>query len=233
MDSRDRLRAFPPRRSGDPPPSPLPTERRGKREAADGDPGGSAVWTEPGLPAGLQVRCFRPGQVDRPGDGAGKAGRGGMAKLEGVAQGVSQGFAASGDTEHKVTVQRRMRWDKRAGHAVMGGHGHAVGLRLGQRGVGRDDGDGCRLSQAFARQGDILRQQGGGAEAAERVTSATRLWVHATSFGGVESLLERRRRWPSERPIVPDNLVRLSVGLEDVDDLWDDLDAALRAATRP
>ncbi len=73
----------------------------------------------------------------------------------------------------------------------------------------------------------------GGAEAADRVTSATRLWVHATSFGGVESLLERRRRWPSERPIVPDNLVRLSVGLEDVDDLWDDLDAALRAATRP
>ncbi len=65
------------------------------------------------------------------------------------------------------------------------------------------------------------------------MTSATRLWVHATSFGGVESLLERRRRWPSERPIVPDNLVRLSVGLEDVDDLWDDLDAALRAATRP
>lgn len=72
----------------------------------------------------------------------------------------------------------------------------------------------------------------GGAEAADAVTSGTRLWVHATSFGGVESLLERRRRWPSERASVPENLVRLSVGLEDVDDLWDDLDAALRAATR-
>lgn len=73
----------------------------------------------------------------------------------------------------------------------------------------------------------------GGAEAADAVTSGTRLWVHATSFGGVESLLERRRRWPSERTSVPEGLVRLSVGLEHVDDLWDDLDAALRAATRP
>jgi cystathionine gamma-synthase len=71
----------------------------------------------------------------------------------------------------------------------------------------------------------------GGADAADVMTSRTRLWVHATSFGGVESLLERRRRWPNERATVPKNLVRLAVGLEDVDDLWDDLDAALRAAT--
>lgn len=72
----------------------------------------------------------------------------------------------------------------------------------------------------------------GGAAAADAVTGATRLWVHATSLGGVESLLERRRRWRTEQPTVPEGLVRLSVGLEDVEDLWDDLDAALRA-TRP
>ncbi len=70
----------------------------------------------------------------------------------------------------------------------------------------------------------------GGADAADRVTTSTRLWVHATSFGGVESTLERRRRWPTERPAVPESLVRLSVGLEDVDDLWDDLSAALTRA---
>jgi cystathionine gamma-synthase len=69
----------------------------------------------------------------------------------------------------------------------------------------------------------------GGAEAAEAVAAGTRLWVHATSLGGVESLLERRRRWPAEQEGVPVNLLRLSVGLEDVEDLWDDLDAALRA----
>lgn len=67
----------------------------------------------------------------------------------------------------------------------------------------------------------------GGPRRADAVTSATSLWVPATSFGGVESLLERRRRWLTERPVVPESLIRLAVGLEDVDDLWDDLDAAL------
>ena len=67
----------------------------------------------------------------------------------------------------------------------------------------------------------------GGAEAAERVASATRLWMHATSLGGVESLIERRRRHPSEPITVPENLLRLCVGIEDVDDLWGDLEQAL------
>ena len=69
-----------------------------------------------------------------------------------------------------------------------------------------------------------------GAEAAERVCAATRVWVHATSLGGVESQLERRRRIPSEPLRVPENLVRLSVGIEDVDDLWRDLSQALDRA---
>ena len=67
----------------------------------------------------------------------------------------------------------------------------------------------------------------GGAEGAERVASATRLWTHATSLGGVESLIERRRRHASEPLTVPENLLRLSVGVEDVDDLWRDLASAL------
>ncbi|MDQ1642449.1 MAG: cystathionine gamma-synthase [Actinomycetota bacterium] len=67
----------------------------------------------------------------------------------------------------------------------------------------------------------------GGAEAATRVTEATQLWVDATSLGGVESSLERRRRWPGESADVPESLIRLSVGIEDVDDLWQDLAAAL------
>jgi cystathionine gamma-synthase len=70
----------------------------------------------------------------------------------------------------------------------------------------------------------------GGAAAADAVSAGTALWVHATSLGGVESLIERRRRWSAERPSVPESLLRLSVGLEDVEDLWDDLDAALLAA---
>ena len=70
----------------------------------------------------------------------------------------------------------------------------------------------------------------GGLEAAERVCAATRVWVHSTSLGGVESQLERRRRIPSEPVKVPENLIRLSVGIEDVDDLWRDLSQALDQA---
>jgi cystathionine gamma-synthase len=43
----------------------------------------------------------------------------------------------------------------------------------------------------------------------------------------VESTLERRRRWPQESSAVPESLIRLSVGIEDVEDLWADLSAAL------
>ena len=56
---------------------------------------------------------------------------------------------------------------------------------------------------------------------------AVRLWVHATSLGGVESTLERRRRWKAEAATIPEGLLRLSVGIEDVEDLWADLDQAL------
>ena len=66
-----------------------------------------------------------------------------------------------------------------------------------------------------------------GALAADLLTHKTKLWVHATSLGGVESTFERRRRWKSEPATIPEGLVRLSVGIEDVDDLWADLAKAL------
>ncbi|WP_229276123.1 trans-sulfuration enzyme family protein [Agromyces kandeliae] len=74
---------------------------------------------------------------------------------------------------------------------------------------------------------------GGGADAAERVATSTRVWVHSTSLGGVESQLERRRRWPAEAQTIPEGLIRLSVGLEHVDDLARDLEQALARATDP
>ncbi|MEO7234997.1 MAG: PLP-dependent transferase [Lapillicoccus sp.] len=67
----------------------------------------------------------------------------------------------------------------------------------------------------------------GGAAAADAVTARCRLWRDATSLGGVESLLERRRKYAAESPTVPEGLLRLSVGIEDVDDLWRDLQQAL------
>ncbi|MEU4360461.1 PLP-dependent transferase [Promicromonospora sp. NPDC023987] len=69
----------------------------------------------------------------------------------------------------------------------------------------------------------------GTVERADAVVDAVRLWLPATSLGGVESMLERRRRWGTEAVTVPEDLLRLSVGIEDVEDLWTDLDRALRA----
>ncbi|MCK0112883.1 PLP-dependent aspartate aminotransferase family protein [Ornithinimicrobium sp. F0845] len=71
---------------------------------------------------------------------------------------------------------------------------------------------------------------GDGPDAADRVCAATRLWTHSTSLGGVESQLERRRAQPLEVETVPESLIRLSVGIEDVEDLWRDLSRALDQA---
>ena len=65
----------------------------------------------------------------------------------------------------------------------------------------------------------------GGAAAARKVETGTRTIVNATSLGGAQSTLETRRRWEGER--VPENLVRLSVGLEPLEELWADLNGAL------
>lgn len=75
----------------------------------------------------------------------------------------------------------------------------------------------------------IAVEVAGGAAAAEAVSSRVRLWTHSTSLGGVESQLERRRRHPLEVASIPENLLRLSVGVEDPEDLWADLAQALGA----
>jgi cystathionine gamma-synthase len=65
------------------------------------------------------------------------------------------------------------------------------------------------------------------AELTQRVCESSKLITHATSLGGVESLWERRRRWPIESVSVPEQLIRLSVGCEHVDDIWNDIENAL------
>ncbi|MEO1061264.1 MAG: PLP-dependent aspartate aminotransferase family protein [Actinomycetota bacterium] len=68
----------------------------------------------------------------------------------------------------------------------------------------------------------------GGHDAAARVARSTRLWRRATSLGGVESLIEHRAPVEGPRTIAPPDLLRLSTGIEARDDLWADLDQALR-----
>lgn len=69
----------------------------------------------------------------------------------------------------------------------------------------------------------------GGVAAAEQFVRSLQLITPATSLGGVETLAERRRRQPSEPDAVPESLVRLSIGIEHLEDLWADICAALDA----
>ena len=68
----------------------------------------------------------------------------------------------------------------------------------------------------------------GGAEAANAVTDRCEVFIPATSLGSVESLIERRGRWAGEQ--ADPGLLRLSIGIEDPDDLWRDLEQALAGA---
>jgi cystathionine gamma-synthase len=75
--------------------------------------------------------------------------------------------------------------------------------------------------------GPLLSFDVAGAEDAVRVERSLGLIENATSLGGVASTLEARARWEGDR--VPPGLLRLSVGLEGIDDLWADLVQALGA----
>jgi cystathionine gamma-synthase len=94
---------------------------------------------------------------------------------------------------------------------------HAIAARQMQRGFG----------------GTLSIQVGGGAEGALHVVRRLRLWVPATSLGGVESLVEHRYTVEGPDTPTPPDLLRLSVGLEHEEDLFEDLRCALESRTRP
>jgi cystathionine gamma-synthase len=79
----------------------------------------------------------------------------------------------------------------------------------------------------YAGIGGLLSFDVAGADEARHVETSLRLITNATSLGGTHSLLESRARWEGDR--VPPGLLRLSVGLEPVDELWADLEQALGA----
>lgn len=66
----------------------------------------------------------------------------------------------------------------------------------------------------------------GDAAAADAVCSRVALVHHATSLGAVETTIERRAAVPGQAHLPP-SLLRLSVGIEDIEDLWTDLTSAL------
>jgi cystathionine gamma-synthase len=69
-----------------------------------------------------------------------------------------------------------------------------------------------------------------GEAAAIAVAASVSLWKRATSFGGIESLIEHRASIEGDGSPCPGDLLRLSAGLEDTDDLYFDLHRALAIA---
>ena len=88
----------------------------------------------------------------------------------------------------------------------------------------------CRqMTNGFGGMLSLLVE--GGAERAKRVAACTNLIVPATSLGGVETLIEHRASVEGPESSVAPNLLRISVGIEDVADLIADLEQALDSAT--
>ena len=100
--------------------------------------------------------------------------------------------------------------------------GHPAVRRVRYPGLPSDPGH-RRAARTMAGFGSVISIELADAQTADALVDACALWVFATSLGGVDSSLERRRRWPGELRTVPESLIRMSVGIEHVEDLWADL----------
>jgi cystathionine gamma-synthase len=107
---------------------------------------------------------------------------------------------------------------------------HPAVSRVRYPGLADDPGHKIAADQMSGFGAMIAFEVAAGPEAAEAVCAGVTRIANATSLGGVESLIERRGRYPEEQGHVPANLIRFSVGCEHVDDLWADLEQALDAA---
>jgi cystathionine gamma-synthase len=85
-----------------------------------------------------------------------------------------------------------------------------------------------QVAALLGNHGALLSFTTDSVQRADNLCARVRLITHATSLGGVESLMERRGAYPGEiAQGTPAELVRLAVGIEHVEDLWDDLEQAL------
>ncbi len=152
-------------------------------------------------------------------------------QIQGELGGVPGSFEAWLLQRGMRTLFARVRWQCGSAMAIaryLAGHprvaevlypgldthpGHALAARQMQ------DGFGGMLSVRIR----------GGAGAAIKVAGALEVWKRATSLGGVESLVEHRASVEGPDSPVPDDLLRLSVGLEATEDLVTDLERALAA----
>ncbi len=123
---------------------------------------------------------------------------------------------AQSQSAHELA--RRLMQHRAVDHALYPGLAHHPGHAIAAR----------QMTGGFG--GMLSIRVKGGEQAAIATAARVNLWKRATSLGGVESLIEHRASIEGPTSPCPADLLRLSVGLEDVDDLYADLDRALRGA---
>jgi cystathionine gamma-synthase len=127
-----------------------------------------------------------------------------------------------------------LRWERsqqNAGALAERLAGHPRVRRVRYPGLAGDPGHAIAARDHAGFGAVISFELDGSGDDAERLCKAVRLISHATSLGGVESLIERRARHEGDAGFgTPESLLRFSVGIEHVDDLWHDLTRALDAA---
>jgi cystathionine gamma-synthase len=149
--------------------------------------------------------------------------------LTGATPGALEAFLALRGL--RTLALRLDRGQRNAGELARRLDEHPAVSRVRYPGLPADPGHRTAAAQ-MTGFGAVLAFEVADARTADRLCEAVQLIVAATSLGGVESTIERRSKHPGQDH-VPPGLLRLSVGCEHVDDLWNDLNSALKQASQP
>ncbi len=144
--------------------------------------------------------------------------------LRGATPGALESFLALRGA--RTLALRLERSQRTAGVLAERLSGHQAVEHVRYPGLPGDPGHELAAEQLGGFGSIVSFDVAGGGDAADDVCRRVRLIHHATSLGGVESTMERRAAIAGQKHLPP-GLLRLSVGIEDPDDLWADLDRAL------
>jgi cystathionine gamma-synthase len=146
--------------------------------------------------------------------------------IDGATPGALEAFLALRGL--RTLAVRLDRAEQTAGELARRLAAHPAVTRVRYPGLPDDPWHGLARRQMSGFGSMLAFETVGDANAADRVCGRVELITSATSLGGVETLLERRARYPGDADAgTPPTLIRLSVGIEHVDDLWRDLEQAL------
>jgi cystathionine gamma-synthase len=146
--------------------------------------------------------------------------------FDGATPGVLEAFLALRGL--RTLAVRLDRAEQTAGELARRLAAHPAGTRVRYPGLPDDPGHELARRQMSGFGSMLAFETVGDANAADGVCERVELITSATSLGGVETLLERRARYAGDVDAgVPPTLIRLSVGIENADDLWRDLEQAL------